>query len=72
MLVNITMAFLYGTAMPMFFPMVALHLFVMYIYDRICLCWINVQPPAYSADMTYTSLSIMKRIPLFALPWVFW
>lgn len=71
-LVYIAMAFLYGTAMPMFFPVVVAHLFVMYCYDRVTLCWMYTHPPAYSAAMTSRALKIMKFIPLFGLPWVYW
>jgi hypothetical protein len=71
-LVNITIAFLYGAAMPMFFLVITAHFFTMYVYDRIALCWIHMYPPAYSAEMTYSSLKIMKFIPIITLPWVYW
>jgi len=71
-LVNVGMAFLYGTAMPMFFPVMAGHFFMMYVYDRISLCWIHMVPPAYSAELIYKGLRIIRFMPVICLPWVYW
>jgi len=71
-LMFLSMAFVYGTAMPLFFPIGLFGYVVLWVNERLQLCWFYKMPPAYDTEITYTALTILKYLPLLSLPFVYW
>jgi hypothetical protein len=71
-LLFVSMAFLYGTAMPLIYSITLACLLVLWVQERILLCRYYSIPPAYSDQVTRTMVPMLRYMPLFALPFVFW
>ena len=71
-LVFLAISFTYGTVMPLLFPIALLGYIVLFVNERIMICYFYRQPPAYGTEVTEATLNIMRLIPLVSLPFVFW
>ena len=71
-LLNIGVAFLYGTAMPYLYCTATLAFIVMYINERLCVCYYYREPPAFDEKMTLETLQLSRMVPIMMLPVVFW
>ena len=58
------MPYLYFTALLAFV--------IMYIVERIEVCYYYRSPPAFDEKMTLMTLNISKYVPFMMLPFVFW
>ena len=71
-LLNISVAFLFGTAMPYLYLTAFLAFTVLYVNERLVICYFNRKPPSFDENMTLQTLEIIRYIPLAILPFVFW
>ena len=71
-LLNIGVAFLYGTAMPYLYVTAVLAFIILYINERLLVCYYYREPPAFDEKMTLMTLELTKYVPLMMLPFVFW
>ena len=71
-LLNISVAFCYGTCMPFLYIIAVLAFAILYINERILLCYFYRKPPALSEKMTLLTMEIIKYIPYIMLPFAFW
>jgi len=71
-LVNIFVAFFYGTAMPYLYVTGLLAFVILYINERVLVCYYYREPPAFDEKMTLMTLEMSKYIPMMMLPVAFW
>ena len=71
-LLNIGVAFLYGTAMPYLYLCALLAFVILYINERLLVCYYYREPPAFDEKMTLMTLTLTKLVPLIMLPMAFW
>ena len=71
-LLNIGVAFLYGTSMPYLYCTATLAFIVLYINERLCVCYYYREPPAFDEKMTLETLGLVRFVPIMMLPVVFW
>ena len=71
-LLNIGVAFLYGTAMPYLYVCATLAFVILYINERLLVCYYYREPPTFDEKMTLMTLDITKYVPLVMLPFTFW
>lgn len=71
-LLNIGVAFFYGTAMPYLYATALLAFVVLYINERLLVCYYYREPPAFDEKMTLMTLELSKYVPLMMLPVAFW
>lgn len=71
-LLNIGVAFLYGTAMPYLYVCALLAFTILYLNERLLVCFYYREPPAFDEKMTLMTLELTKKVPLMMLPVVFW
>jgi len=67
-----SVALIYGTAMPVMFPIILFCFTCLWVSERLQLCYYYKQPPQYSQTITLTTISVLNTLPLFAIPFVFW
>lgn len=68
----LSMALVYGTAMPLFFPIGLMGYLTLWFNERLLLCYYYKQPPAYDTEITDQAYYIMTFLPLISLPFVYW
>jgi hypothetical protein len=71
-LLNIGVAFLYGTGMPYLYVCALLAFIILYLNERLLVCYYYREPPAFDEKMTLMVLDLVKYVPLMMLPFVFW
>jgi hypothetical protein len=71
-LLNIYVAFFYGTAMPYLYVTALLAFVILYINERLLVCYYYREPPAFDEKMTLMTLEMTKYVPLMMLPVAFW
>ena len=71
-LLNIGVAFFYGTAMPYLYATALLAFVVLYVNERLLVCYYYREPPAFDEKMTLMTLDLSKYVPLMMLPVAFW
>lgn len=71
-LLNIFMAFLYGTSMPYLYFCAVLAFVILYINERLLVCYYYREPPTFDEKMTVMTLEMTKYVPLMMLPFAFW
>lgn len=71
-LLAITVAFVYGTGMPMLYFYAFLAYLVLYINERLLVCYYYREPPTFDEQMTLLCLDLIKWVPYLMLPFCFW
>ena len=71
-LVFVGVALVYGTAMPLLYPIALAGFMVLWVNERLLLCYYYRMPPAFDTEITEATLSIMRLLPLLSLPFTFW
>ena len=71
-LLNIGVAFMYGTAMPYLYVCALIAFVILYINERLLVCFYYREPPAFDEKMTLMTLELTKGVPLMMLPMCFW
>lgn len=67
-----SIALVLGPCFPLLYPVTLLHLIVLYITERIVICYWFAEPPAFDERMTVESISIMRYTTLLMLFVSFW
>ena len=71
-LLNIAVAFLFGTAMPYLYLCALLAFVILYTNERLVICYFNRKPPCFDENITLETLDIIRLVPFMMLPFVFW
>jgi hypothetical protein len=71
-LLHISCAFLYGTAMPVLFIVAFVAFVVLFINERVLVCYYYREPPSFDEEITMNAMNLIKWIPIMSLPVVFW
>lgn len=71
-LLQIGVAFCYGCTMPPLYAIACLAFVILYINERLLVCYYYREPPAFDEKMTMLTLEIVKWIPFIMLPMAFW
>lgn len=71
-LLNIFVAFFYGSGMPYLYLCALVAFLVLYINERLLVCYYYKEPPAFDEKMTLMTLELSKYVPLVMLPLTFW
>jgi len=71
-LVFLSVAMIYGTGMPMLYPIALLGFVVLWFNERLLIVYYYKRPPNYNRLITTWPLAIMKKLPWVALPFNIW
>ena len=63
---------MYGTGMPLMYPIALLTCVVIYVVDRYCLLYLHPKPPEYDYQLNQNALNIMTHAPLFGFGFGYW
>lgn len=71
-LLQIGVAFCYGCTMPPLYMIACVAFAILYINERLLVCYYYREPPAFDEKMTALTLELVKWIPFIMLPMAFW
>jgi len=71
-LLQIGVAFCYGCTMPPLYIIACLAFVILYINERLLVCYYYREPPAFDEKMTVLTLDLVKWVPFIMLPMAFW
>lgn len=71
-LLHISCAFLYGTCMPILYIVAFFAFVVLFINERVLVCYYYREPPSFDEEITIKAMSIIQWIPILCLPVIFW
>jgi len=71
-LLHIGCAFLYGTAMPVLFVVAFFAFLILYINERVLVCYYYREPPSFDEQITMKAISLIRWLPTMCLPFIFW
>lgn len=71
-LLHIGCAFLYGTCMPVLYVVAFVAFIVLFINERVLVCYYYREPPSFDEEITLKAMSMIQWIPILCLPVVFW
>ena len=72
MLNIIFVTMMYGTALPILFPLAMFSFLVLYFQDQFMLFYVYKTPPTYDESLNKDVLNIFAKAPLFLLSFGFW
>jgi len=71
-MLHVAISFVYGAAMPLLYPIACLALLVLYINERLLVCYYYREPPAFDESLTLKCLQYLSYVTLLSLPVNFW
>lgn len=71
-LLQIGCAFLYGTGMPLLYFYAFIAYAILYVNERLLVCYYYREPPAFDEKMTMLCLDLSGYVPYLMLPFGFW
>lgn len=71
-LLQVGVAFCYGCTMPPLYGVACLAFVILYINERLLVCYYYREPPCYDEMLTQMTLDITKWVPFVMLPMAFW
>ena len=71
-LLQIGVAFSYGCTMPPLYGIACVAFVILYINEKLLVCYYYREPPAFDEKMTMLTLDIVKWVPFIMLPMAFW
>lgn len=71
-LLQISVAFMYGTGMPLLYFYAFLAYLILYLNERLLVCYYYREPPAFDEVMTMLCIDLSKYVPYLMLPMAFW
>jgi hypothetical protein len=71
-MLHVICAFIYGTCIPILYLTALLAFVVLYISERITVCYIYREPVPFDEEITLKCLRIIYWVPVISLPLVFW
>jgi hypothetical protein len=69
---TVFVTFLYGTGLPILYPIALFAFVILYVQERMLICYYYRQPPMYDDKMTMNTLSICQWAPLAGLLISYW
>jgi hypothetical protein len=71
-LLQIGVAFCYGCSMPPLYGIAAFAFLILYINERLLVCYYYREPPSFDEKMTSLTLGLVSWVPFIMLPMAFW
>lgn len=71
-LLQIGVAFMYGSGMPLLYFYAFLAYLILYINERLLVCYYYREPPAFDEKMTMLCIDFSRYVPYLMLPMAFW
>jgi hypothetical protein len=71
-LLQVGVAFCYGCTMPPLYGVACVAFVILYINERLLVCYYYREPPCYDEMLTQMTLDITKWVPFVMLPMAFW
>ena len=71
-LLQIGVAFCYGCTMPPLYGIACVAFVILYINERLLVCYYYREPPSFDEKMTMLTLDLVKWVPFIMLPMAFW
>ena len=71
-LLQIGVAFCYGCTMPPLYGIASIAFLILYINERLLVCYYYREPPAFDEKMTMLTLELVKYVRFMMLPMAFW
>lgn len=71
-LLQIGVAFSYGAGMPLLYFYAFLAYVILYVNERLLVCYYYREPPAFDEKMTMLCIDFSKYVPYIMLPMAFW
>lgn len=72
-IMNLTfVCFMYGTALPLLYPIALWSFFVLYSLERLLVCYYYKQPPALDDKLTQSSLKMLLWAPIVHMMLSYW
>lgn len=71
-LLFLCISLIYGSVMPLLYPISLLAMFVLFTLDRCLVCYFYREPPSVDERLTQKAISYARRVPLLSLPFLFW
>jgi hypothetical protein len=69
---TVFVTFMFGTALPVLFPIAVFTFFNMYVCERVLLVYYYPKPPVYDGELNDLALAITKWAPIFLIFFGFW
>jgi hypothetical protein len=69
---TVFVTFMFGTALPILFPIAVFTFFNMYVCERVLLVYYYPKPPVYDEELNDLALKITKWAPIFLIFFGFW
>jgi hypothetical protein len=63
---------MYGTALPILFPIGLMAFVILYVWERVLICYYYKQPPMFSEVMTRSAYKSLSYAPLVYIMMTFW
>jgi len=63
---------MYGSAMPILFPIGLLAFVILYVWERLLICYYYKQPPMFSESMTKSAYSVLSYAPIVYIMMTYW
>lgn len=63
---------MYGTALPILYPIAVLTFVILYILEKCLICYYYRQPPAFDDKMTHKAISILTYSPVIYMGVSYW
>lgn len=71
-LLQIGVAFSYGCTMPPLYGIACMAFVILYVNEKLLVCYYYREPPAFDEKMTLLTLDIVRWVPFIMLPMAFW
>ena len=72
-IMNLTfVCFMYGTALPILYPIALWSFFVLFTLERMLVCYYYKQPPALDDKLTMNALKMMLWAPILHMMLSYW
>lgn len=68
----IFVCFMYGTALPVLYPLAMWAFFVLFTLERVLVCYYYKQPPNLDDKLTQNALGILAWAPILHMMFSYW
>jgi hypothetical protein len=63
---------MFGTALPILYPIALLAMIIQYIVERCCVCYFYKQPPTLDEKLTINAINILTVAPIIYMAFSYW
>jgi hypothetical protein len=72
MMNTVWVTFMYGTALPLLYPVAAITFFNLYVVDKLVVTYYYKEPPSYAEKLNRITLAWLKPAPFMIIFFGFW